>query len=496
MGGEDERQPGRPSRKQRRAGAQPRAPPPPRKRQRPRPGGASEEPLGVLAAVRLTADSADWHARERGLARLERWLGAQDAADAAGRGRAGTEQQLRQVWEGLFFTFWHSDKAPVQAQLSRRLAGLVRRVPEGTGLRYLEVFVQTMRRRWMDIDRHRLDKFLMLLRHFLQAMFLYLSRHDWDPEYVAKCTALITASLAESRPGVVSVGVSLHFADIFVEELEAACRTGEDFPDMVPGDSLTLMFEPFVAGLATNRTKSVRERIAAVFKALAERALLALGNLLRGVASLDGVPYIQLDAQSLGEALFAAASDPATAQPNRELLYDLLPAFRQIHSLQVRLTKEPPPPTESPVGDGPAPQAESASEEGSSSSSSGSEAGDEAEEDLEDSEEDALVPSASSEDDSEEEEPTTPAAAAAPTTPKLDTAGRQDLRKKLGRVHFRLRNNKVKEFNKFEKVSAFSPSTAVPSRSAMKAGREKNTVPPAVMPAKKGRRGGGRRGRR
>ena len=50
---------------------------PPRRKKRPRFGpDADPDPaalqLGVLDAVKLTADSADWHARERGLAGLER----------------------------------------------------------------------------------------------------------------------------------------------------------------------------------------------------------------------------------------------------------------------------------------------------------------------------------------------------------------------------------------------------------------------------------------
>jgi ribosomal RNA-processing protein 1 len=55
--------------------------------------------------------STDFHTREKGLAALTRWLAARDAVDDA---------DLLKLWKGVFYCFWHSDKAPVQVHSPRK----------------------------------------------------------------------------------------------------------------------------------------------------------------------------------------------------------------------------------------------------------------------------------------------------------------------------------------------------------------------------------------
>lgn len=49
--------------------------------------------------------SVDYHTREKGLAALTRWLTRREHV---------AEADMRKIWKGLFYCFWHSDKAPVQ----------------------------------------------------------------------------------------------------------------------------------------------------------------------------------------------------------------------------------------------------------------------------------------------------------------------------------------------------------------------------------------------
>lgn len=44
---------------------------------------------------------------------------------------------------------------------------------------YFTVFLSTIRREWFGIDRLRLDKFMMLVRKFVRALFLYLQAQKW-----------------------------------------------------------------------------------------------------------------------------------------------------------------------------------------------------------------------------------------------------------------------------------------------------------------------------
>lgn len=58
--------------------------------------------------------SSDYHTREAGLSALQTWLARKADIEA---------QDLLKLWKGIFYCFWHSDKAPVQV---RRLSSAAR----------------------------------------------------------------------------------------------------------------------------------------------------------------------------------------------------------------------------------------------------------------------------------------------------------------------------------------------------------------------------------
>lgn len=49
--------------------------------------------------------SSDWQTREKGLQALTRWLSLRQDM---------SEDDMKKIWKGLFYAFWHSDKGPVQ----------------------------------------------------------------------------------------------------------------------------------------------------------------------------------------------------------------------------------------------------------------------------------------------------------------------------------------------------------------------------------------------
>lgn len=94
-------------------GADGRATKRPRK-QRPLVEAVPSEGEGAAAAVvaetgeskfARALGSTDFHTREKGLAALARWLASRQTVD---------QNDLLKLWKGIFYCFWHSDKAPVQ----------------------------------------------------------------------------------------------------------------------------------------------------------------------------------------------------------------------------------------------------------------------------------------------------------------------------------------------------------------------------------------------
>ncbi|KAF5830019.1 nucleolar protein,Nop52-domain-containing protein [Dunaliella salina] len=87
---------------------------------------------------------------------------------------------------------------------------------------YFTVFIKTMQREWFNIDRLRLDKFLMLVRKFIGQLLAYLGSHNWDPHLLEQYTDFLRDHLLLPLKPHHAVGLAYHVCDIFVPELRAA----------------------------------------------------------------------------------------------------------------------------------------------------------------------------------------------------------------------------------------------------------------------------------
>ena len=56
------------------------------------------------------------------------------------------------------------------------------------GRKYFQTFMRTMRREWFGIDRLRLDKFLLLVRRFVRALFAHLRAGNWYACHSLHCS--------------------------------------------------------------------------------------------------------------------------------------------------------------------------------------------------------------------------------------------------------------------------------------------------------------------
>lgn len=178
---------------------------------------AGEEPTSVAAAgpadhntrrLARALGSTDWHLREHGVTQvLGQLAGLSSLPDPS----------ARQLWKGLFYAFWHSDKAKVQvsrvdwglcswlrftgslaagcrrswqtalqqqrcncshrqariqaARSTDWLADLSEVLPAQVQTAYLRHFFLRLQQEWMGIDRLRLDKFMLLTRKFVHRTF-------------------------------------------------------------------------------------------------------------------------------------------------------------------------------------------------------------------------------------------------------------------------------------------------------------------------------------
>ncbi|KAH9824313.1 nucleolar protein,Nop52-domain-containing protein [Melampsora americana] len=141
---------------------------------------------------------------------------------------------MSKLYKGLFYCYWMSDKPLVQQQLANELSELplvYRPNPLGSskafnqiqitkgGLRFWKAFWVAIRLEWHGIDRHRIDKYLLLCRRFLGSGLRLLQRVDWNQKAIEEWSEILKETVLNVSDPTNPMSLAYHFCDIFLEEL-------------------------------------------------------------------------------------------------------------------------------------------------------------------------------------------------------------------------------------------------------------------------------------
>ena len=197
----------------------PTAPPPLGKRTGPYKPKLPEEDGAVNPFAKQLA-SGDKEVRDATFAALAKWLGVKNEVPLL---------DMKKIWKGLFYAMWHADGWDVQEALAEQIAGVIHGVKHKVALTYLGLFYITARREWVGIDRHRMDKFLRLVRRVTSHSLRYCANRNWKLDVVEDIAAVFEkAALVAGTKGMVDVGLRLHVSELFVAELRKVA-SGKDF---------------------------------------------------------------------------------------------------------------------------------------------------------------------------------------------------------------------------------------------------------------------------
>lgn len=112
------------------------------------------------------------------------------------------------------------DKPALQQKLSRDLASIVPSLRTAVVLPFLRAFWLTMAREWSHIEALRLDKYLYLIRQYMNASFSFLSRNNWKKDLVAEWNAVVEQCPLECQDMKIPNGMRYHVLDVWVDEME------------------------------------------------------------------------------------------------------------------------------------------------------------------------------------------------------------------------------------------------------------------------------------
>lgn len=151
---------------------------------------------------------------------------------------------------------WMSDRPRTQQALANSLAELVSVLPSTSVIPFLRAFWQTMQREWTNIDVLRMEKFLLLARRYLGAMFRVLKEGGWEEGLMREHLAMLKEGPCNVEDPKVPNGMRFHAIDIYVDEMErVGVLAEEDSASVVEN-----LLEPLRALAKGSPTKPVRTK--------------------------------------------------------------------------------------------------------------------------------------------------------------------------------------------------------------------------------------------
>ncbi|KAJ2162349.1 hypothetical protein GGF46_000713 [Coemansia sp. RSA 552] len=130
-----------------------------------------------------------------------------------------THMEMLRHWKALFYCFWLSDKPLVQQELSWDLAGLVLVCRGQNRVEFVRAFWETIAREWFDVDKHRIDKFLLLARRIVFFSLQSMRQSGWDEDLVAEYLGMYLEGPIHPTDPKVPNSIRTHVGDVFVDEL-------------------------------------------------------------------------------------------------------------------------------------------------------------------------------------------------------------------------------------------------------------------------------------
>ncbi|KAF1936558.1 hypothetical protein EJ02DRAFT_358865 [Clathrospora elynae] len=191
--------------------------------------------------------SSDKKIRDQALDSLRTYLGAQSNI---------SELDLLKLWKGLFYCLWMQDKPALQQRLSRDLASLVPTLRTTVVLPFIRAFWLTIAREWGHIEALRLDKYLYLIRQYVNASFTFLSRNKWKKSLLEEWNSIVGEVPLECQDMKIPNGLRYHVMDIWADELEKV--DGEEWEKEEKKEIMEMLVQPIEKLAKEGKLKSLR----------------------------------------------------------------------------------------------------------------------------------------------------------------------------------------------------------------------------------------------
>jgi len=151
-----------------------------------------------------------------------------------------TDLELLKLWKGLFYCYWMSDKQLIQQQLANQLGSLLLKIPNEMVFKFVKAFWKIIISEWNGLDRLRIDKFYYLMRRIHYYTFKFLEKVSWRKHYVLEYVDLYDTGPLSFLNDKTPHGIHYHICEVFFEILEDAIEKP------IPKKAFQKLLEPFI----------------------------------------------------------------------------------------------------------------------------------------------------------------------------------------------------------------------------------------------------------
>ncbi|VIO97962.1 Nucleolar protein,Nop52 containing protein [Brugia malayi] len=239
---------------------------------------------------------------------------------------------MSHLTKGLHYAMWMQDKMLWQEQLADNIASLINLFErEKESVSFIKSMLVTISNEWPRIDRWRMDKFLMLIRRLVRALFHRLRSKDWKTTITDMYISAFKDCVISNDKSF-SEGLKFHFASVYLDELDGAGGLGRD--------QVTELLKPYAELLGDGKISNylfdsiIQEIFLSILHQYAEDKVGKNGadELATESASDQGIKF---DYAEISQLLLEIGKKPGVKSARRKRLYDVSKKFKAVENGEI-----------------------------------------------------------------------------------------------------------------------------------------------------------------
>lgn len=130
-----------------------------------------------------------------------------------------TEEEMRELWIGIYFWYWHSDGKTYQQMVRDEITSLIKKdeISKEQCFQYVRSGMKILEEYWDGIDYVRMVKYEKLLCQIIQRYLYYIACYSWDVEMIKEWNEYLLKEVVTLRKQPKSLSYSVKIADYYYD---------------------------------------------------------------------------------------------------------------------------------------------------------------------------------------------------------------------------------------------------------------------------------------